>query len=313
MRQISPSFACAFVAGLLAGAAACGGGDGDDPDSGPAVDAGPPDPVFGDPANLVTVLESEYRGNNATVYSTARASFLTDGIELLTETMRDGNCRLLESDASYCEACTGYCVGGECQPWPTNRDAGRITVSGLRAALTLQWMQGYYGQEQFPLPADLFEPGDAITASAPGADVAGFSVEATGVAPIDPDLEGACASEVRLVDGADTIVTWSAPQPGARVRLWMPSPNNGHGLPPRAVLECEGPDTGSMRIPAPLIEAFPELITGDTCDGIACVSVDCPPSTIARYSQGAATAGDESVALRVQAEVNFYLVHEVAR
>jgi hypothetical protein len=312
MRQISPSFACAFVAGLLAGAAACGGGDGDDPDSGPAVDAGPPDPVFGDPANLVTVLESEYRGNNASAYSSARAQFLGTGVELLAETMRDGNCRLLESDASYCEDCNGFCVGGACQPWPTNRDAGRITVGGLEAALTLQWMQGYYGQEQYPLPADLFGAGGAITASAPGAEVEGFSVEAEGVAPIDPDLEGACASEVTLRDGADTVVTWSDPQPGARVRLWMPSPNNGHGLPPRAVIECEGPDTGSMRIDASLTAAFPALIVADTCDGIACVSIDCPPSTVARYSQGAGVAGDEPVALRVQSEVFFFLVDETA-
>jgi hypothetical protein len=90
----------------------------------------------------------------------------------------------------------------------------------------------------------------------------------------------------------------------------MPLSNNGHGLPPNAVIECEGSDTGSVTIPARLIEAFPALVTADTCSGIACVSIDCPPSTLARYRSGSAAAGSEQVELRIQSEVKFYLVHD---
>jgi hypothetical protein len=89
----------------------------------------------------------------------------------------------------------------------------------------------------------------------------------------------------------------------------IPSPNNGHGLPPNAVIECEGPDVGELRIPAALIDGMPDFFEADSCSGIACVSIDCPPATIARYAGATVTAGSEAVSLRVESEVTF-LVHD---
>jgi hypothetical protein len=284
--------------------AACGGG------SEPGVDGAPPDPIFSDPDNLVTVMETSYRGETDYTYGGAGARFAGTGGDYLHETMREGSCRLLTSDSSYCVDCNGFCVDGECQDFPTYRQAGSIAITGLASAVTLTWQYGYYNPAQAPLPEDLFGPGDAVTATAPGAEVDGFTVTASGVAPIEPELGGSCASELRLTDGQDTVLSWSDPDPEARVRVWMPSPNNGHGLPSNAVIECEGTDTGSLTIPAALIEAFPALVEADTCSGIACVSIDCPPSTLSRYRSGSAAAGSEQVELRIQSDVVFYLIHD---
>ncbi len=289
---------------------ACGGGDGGGPDAGPPGDSGSPEPQFGDPTNLISVVEAVYRVEQPFGWSGVSARFGAGETGFLTETMREGNCRLLESDASYCQECTtGLCIGGECRAYPTYRSAGRITIDGLSTGVTLSWQDGWYNVDQYQLPEDLFDAGAGITASAPGAEVAAFTVQATGVAPIDPDLEQGCDGELTLVSGQDEVVTWSEPGDG-RVRLWMPSQTGAHGLPPNAVIECEGPDTGSIRIPSALIDAFPVLPRSDTCQGVACVLIDCPPSTIARHSTASAAAGDQTVELRIESQVIFTLIHE---
>src|SRR5688572_4278796 len=139
---------------MFLGLAACGGGGSD-----PGVDGAAPDPIFSDPDNLVTVMETTYRGETDYTYSGASALFAGTGGDYLQETMREGSCRLLTSDSSYCEDCTGFCVGGECQDFPTYRQAGSIAITGLTGPVTLTWQYGYYNPAQSPLPEDLFGPG----------------------------------------------------------------------------------------------------------------------------------------------------------
>lgn len=303
-----------LVIGILVGACGGDGGAGADggleqPDAGMLpFDAGPPDPIFGDPVNLIAVRETEMRGSFGFRLAAASAELAGVDTDYLVETTREGNCRLLESDASYCADCDGFCVADECRPWPTYRSAGRIQLTGLSVPLALSWNQGRYDPDPLVAPEDLFGDAARITASAPGDAMEGFTVGAYGVATIDPELGGTCRGALIPSEEGDTIVTWAAPEPGARVRLWMPAPTNGHGLPPPAVVECEGRDTGELRIPKALLGALPGMGPAEQiCEGIFCAGRDCPPSTLGRYTEAEVTAGEETVGLRVQAELAFYV------
>ena len=303
-------FALALVLVATSATAACGGsGGGDDGggDDGDAdADPGGDEPRFDEPANLISVAELAWPGI-VDAQGMISAQLATGTTGLLTEVMRDGNCRLLTSDAEYCTSCTGFCVDDVCHDWPTYRDAGRITISGTTTEATLTFSSGYYAVSPFPLPDDLFAPGDAVTATAQGADVPAFTAEATGVATLEPELQGACANEVTFTRGQDNEITWAQPVAGARVRLRIPSVNRGHGLPPQGLIECEGADTGRMRIGSALLAAMPDFVEIDGCSGIACAGVDCPPAAIARYTRGTATAGSEPVTLRVESTVTFVI------
>ena len=163
---------------------------------------------------------------------------------------------------------------------------------------------GYYYLEQ-QAPADLFDDGDTITATAPGDVFPSFGLTASGVAPIALELDGTGADELRLVDGDDVTLSWGAADPDTRVRLWLPSPNNGHGLPSNFVIECEGPDTGSLVIPQAIVEAFPANPRAEIC-----VGHDCPLSWFMRYSADTQTTTAGDIRLEVASSASFFLVHE---
>jgi hypothetical protein len=284
----------------------CGGGGGDGPGS--DADPGPVDPIFDDAdgRDRVDLVEGVWPGVGS-AWAGVTAWF-SDTPALLTESARAGACRLLVSDVMYCEGCEGFCAGGVCRDWPVGRSAGTITIGGLVRPLTLTWMNDYYAQSPQPQPGDdLFAPDAAITVAAAGDEVAGFTAHVGGVAPIAPRLAGACANELHVTHGEDLAITWPDPVAGARVRLRLPSPNNGHGMPPRAVIECEGRDTGAFTVPAALIDGLPDLVETDACAGVACAGFDCPPASLARYTRATAAAGAETVVVRAEAEVDFYL------
>ena len=54
----------------------------------------------------------------------------------------------------------------------------------------------------------------------------------------------------------------------------------GHGLPIINVMECVGPDTGSLAIPAEMTDIWPNWVTPGVCVGI-----DCPYSELARHTR----------------------------
>lgn len=290
---------------LLVLAACGGGGNGGDAD-GPLSDAGPADPQFTDPANQILIREDLWGGSTASGEVNAR--FADGATGWYSEQMRMGSCRLMTSSAEYCQGpggCTGWCIDDVCQEYPTYRDAGRITTSGLKDSVSLTFNTGYYAPDSFPIASDLFDGGDAITATAAGADFPGFTVGATGVATIEPQFTGSCHNEWHITRGQTAAIHWDSPVSGARVHLWIPSTNRGHGLPSQAVIECEGRDTGGFDIASALVDGMPDFVETEGCNGIACVGIDCPPSTIERYTTGTASAGSESVELRVSSAVTF--------
>ncbi len=296
----------ALVAGWLLGVG-CGGGSGAS-DAG-AGDAGPPGDASGQPifdTAPVSIEVAEAVWGSGVPYGDVSAAIYDQPQQFHAETAREGMCRLLAYRSSECDPACNYdqwCTAdGECVAWPTVRSAGQITLSGLKTTVTLSFQSSYYRVDQYPLPGDLFDPGDSISAGAPGADVAGFTVTASGVAPATLALTGDQSDELHLTDGGDVTVSWNPADPAARVRLELLSPNQSHGMPANWILQCDAPDDGHLVIPQALVESFPEQPRLE-----ACVSVDCPPSTFLRYRRG--TASDGQVELLVASKTYFYLIH----
>jgi hypothetical protein len=225
------------------------------------------------------------------------------------ETMRMGGCRLLEYQPAFCDPpCTGVCgEGNVCTPYPEYVSAGNITVSGMRAQVTLTpsgcgFCSG--GVQYFSLeshPNDLFDDDAAITASAPGAAFPAFSVSAGGVPPLQAPFAG---DKITIVDDQDHTITWTSAGSDARVRLTLNANNQGHGAPYLGILECDGEDTGSLVVPGALIAGFPETMAWEACAGS-----DCPRSTLMRYHRGTVEAGGGLVELLVGSEIQFGVDH----
>lgn len=300
----------ASTAALLA--MACTGGGAEQPDAGPPRDAGDPAPIFETSRGTFRVIEGVHISEEEGPRPYGRLSGAIgaeEPVSFHTETMREGNCRLLTFQVAQCDPyCDGICVDtNECVPWPTYASAGRVELEGLKSSLALvpEPPLDYYNPSSFPVPEDLFDTCDSITATAAGAEVPAFSVSAVGVDDLSPDVTGV---NITLEDEKDFTLTWEPSGCDARVRLTLNAPNQAHGLPYAAIIECDGPDTGSLTVPRSLIEAFPA-----SSGQAICVLIDCPLSTFTRYTRGTASIGDDEVELIVASELQFGVVHAASR
>jgi hypothetical protein len=273
------------------------GGCGSDPPS--LLD---PDPDFA-PAATITVFEASNRGFQT---RGARAAIVDPDEPLESEIARAGNCRLLvfEEDTCSppCDEGQGVCVDDACVT-PTLHSAGVITIDGLAVPVTLTPNgNAVYGQDQSGLPEDLFADDASLAASAPGADRAGFAVDTRGVATVAPELD---VDQITLLEETDTVVRWTPATPDlARVRVQLRSNSDGATLPSNARIECEGPDTGSLRVPAELAAMFPKMPRRPVCP-----DPYCPPSTLTRYRRATVDTDDGEVSFEAASESSFILVH----
>jgi len=303
-----------LTAATLALVVACGDGQAG-PDAGPIID-GSSDPLFPSAMGTVEVVEAVATDGSETGEATASFGGLDTTAIFYVEELRQGGCRLLAHEVGFCDP---YCDMDElcthedvCQPlWAPGRSAGVITIEGASTTVTLTPSNGWYAAAPTPLPADLFGPGDVLTASAAGDEIEGFELETTGVAAFDLQLAGDGADELRLVDGADFTLSWTPAEQEARVRLRLFSPASWHGLPPGRILECDAPDTGSLTIPRELVEAFPEQAREESCNGYPCDESMFPRSTLLRYRKAAASTTAGEVELVAGGLRRFYLLHSV--
>jgi len=299
-----------MVLAIVLGACGDGGDDDDDaggPDGGPGLDAGPgPDcgapPEPGEPVTLGRVHVHE---DHAPWQSRAaiRGDFAAGGpVVWQVETMREGDCRLLELEGASgeCGYCETVCIGGVCQPLPDPLSAGEIAITGTKTPVALQYDYGFY--YLYELVEDLFDEGDVIGVAAAGDEVPAFTLEA--VAP--PALESVELDdeEILLSDDEDFVFRWSPAGCGARVRLTLNANNAGHGLPYAAILECDAPDTGELTIAQALILGFPTTYRWEACAGS-----DCPLSSFARYTRDEVELAGGSVELVVGSRIQFWVRH----
>lgn len=312
--RLAPGLAVALS--LVLATAACGGDDdggadgsdgGDDgADGGGNADGGgepAPTPAEGQ----FMVLESSF-GDGAEGYGAISGAILDPRPTFHRLDMESGACKLWLYEPVDCSPCDGFCDSeGECVPFPTSLAAGTVTVTTPGGEVVMPASEyGYYPEG--PVPEDLFESGDPVVADADGGEVAAFALETEGVDPISLDLVAggeSGADTLRLEDGADLELSWDGAEAGRRVRLQIKSNNQGHGQPVLALIDCEGDDTGSLTVPRAMIEAFPEKPYQNICAG-----VDCPPSSLMRFTRARTAVGDLTMELVAGFERQFIVVHE---
>jgi hypothetical protein len=243
-----------------------------------------------------------YNGDTSPIVrSTIDATFYTTGAPVWHQrAMDDGTCSLWTFAPQQCDmfCSNGVCTGrNQCTPFPMAATAGTLNVTGLNLAVSMtpDPTLGRYYYQATP-PADLFAPGAAITLNATGGFVPAFTARATGVPPLQAQIQG---GHIDLLAGQDYTLRWT-PATGAgaaetRVRLTVNSPNGGHGQPYKAIIECDAPDAaGELTVPRAMVDALPRLLAFAVCAG-----VDCPPSYVMRYSRGTAAVTGGYVELLV--------------
>jgi hypothetical protein len=272
---------------MIVALAACGGGAGDD-DDGPSLDAGDGAHRI-DRVGTINLIEGGFLG----VYAS-----LQDGPELPTPTSIASNdeCVVYRRPApALCDpACTnGVCTAPDvCTPFAQNASAGRITVGGLRAPLA--FAPGAFGYVPEPAPPDdLFDPGAAITVSAPGDATPAFSVSLTAPAPLEAPFQN-----LTLRDGEDATITWTAAGGGPR-SIQVALVVGWHGAPPEAMMICETDDDGSLTIPGALVSALPRASSG----------LESHPSWILRFDRAIVAAPAGPVEIVAGSQVSLYFAH----
>lgn len=244
--------------------AACGGDDdgasdaGDEPgtDGGGAVDR--TTDYVANRAGWVELVED-------TTIGTSMTAWLLDGANVPQAALlaSQGECEVWTHPIpASCEpACVdGYCVAeNECAAFPQLASAGTITVTGLTEDVT--FTAGEFGYQSSPkfAPEDLFADGAAVSATAPGDDAPGFTLEASGVPTLVADLDLEFDVTMVLEDGVDREVRWTAESSG-RIQLGLQV--GWHGAVYEALLLCESDDDGSLVIPGELIAQFPRASNG---------------------------------------------------
>ena len=150
----------------------------------------------------------------------------------------------------------GYCVSdGQCEPFPEPISAGEIEVTGLTQDLRFVPEKFGYTSQPDILPEDLFDDGAAIEVTAPGGDAPGFTLSATGVAPLVADLDLDFDVTLVIEDQVDEVIRWT-PASSGRIQLGLQV--GWHGAAYEALLLCEADDAdGELVVPGSLIERFP--------------------------------------------------------
>jgi hypothetical protein len=219
-----------------------------------------------------------------------------------------GGCRYLKGGIGSCdpacaagELCT---IDGVCAPYPLGVSGGALTVRGLGDPIEIapeDWNQGVYvGPAN--LPADLFDSTDVIGAELAGGDFPAVALGAKGVDPLDAALVD---TGFEMLDGQDAEISWTpGADPEACVRVVINGPNAIHGAPLADVIECEGPDTGSLTIPQALVEEFPHGTTPLVTEGY-----DWPHSELTRYTRSSADAAQGPARLVVRSTEYFLTSH----
>lgn len=199
------------------------------------------------------------------------------------EVDRVGDCVLLVGDLMnrwecdpMCEWGEEACVGKQCVPYPAPAPAGRITISGLAAAIRLSPdATGRYAAV-YEAPADLFAAGAEVRASSEGGATPAFDLAARGVADFHPDMTGFDVRPGQDGKHKDGVIRWDPPPggPASGTRVYALIQTGWHGSPSLTTIWCDASDDGDLVVDASLLERFPIPSCGE-CEG----------SYVGRYTQ----------------------------
>jgi hypothetical protein len=249
------------------------------------------DPIFEQTGSRIVVQP------NPTWYDLKGALFDEPTVEFHEEAERSGLCRLLTYDGGSCGApCEGgsFCAGGECVTPPDSVSAGTLTITGVTAAPIV--VEPDSSGNYWASVEAVIALGDRVRAVTAGAEVPAFDVEACPVTA--PEAIGEWSELLGArAPGEDVTLTWSNPDPGARIYLRMTTGIGTHGGISPVEVECEGPDTGSLTLPGAYLDAL-------YAEGWSCG--ECGDNRLFRYATGEVEAGGITVQLRVQGAQGFW-------
>jgi hypothetical protein len=170
------------------------------------------------------------------------------------EVQTSGSCRLLSAPSLACSPpCSpGQTCGtsGSCITYPQSLSVGTVTVSGLKAQLSMSPQYGNNYTNPSTLPHPGFDQGADIRLAASGGDTAAFTLSGQGIAPLV-----SAEKKVTVESGKSADLKWTAPSDKGLARVHIELNINNHGTT-AAWIECEAEDTGSFSIPEALITAL---------------------------------------------------------
>lgn len=176
----------------------------------------------------------------------------------------EAGCTLATPRVPFCSVgcgSTAACVADEtCQPYPTSQSVGAATLAGVHTAADDTTIELSAVANTYQPPAGVtlaypgFAEGDAVTVAASGsAFTSAFTVGARGVSSLE--LVGSAA--IALVAGQPLALAWTAPGAGdSTVHVKLDISHHGGS---KGKVECDVGDTGSLALPAAMVDRLLEL------------------------------------------------------
>lgn len=172
-----------------------------------------------------------------------------------------GECMLYTPRVPFCPSCPAgeVCVDeGLCLAYPAPQSVGTVTVTGVQTAagvatFDMTPLAGNY-QPSVELLYPGFAEGDPLAVAAGGSAFAdGFRLQAVGIAPLE-----VTTSSFVLTDGQPFPVAWTPAGPLAASRVLVSLEIAHHGGY-KGRVDCDVADTGSLTIPAELVDELKAL------------------------------------------------------
>lgn len=206
-----------------------------------------------------------------------------------------GDCSLIKPKTPLCSpGCTGgaVCVAtNTCLANPTLKSVGAASVSGVKTStgatmFNLMESSKNYLEGALELPMPAFAEGGAISITAAGNELPGFTLAAKGVAELY--LNNAT---IPVKSGMPIALTWPAAQASTGSKVHVELDISHHGGT-KGKIVCDANDTGSVTLAANLVGDLLAL-------GVA----GFPSISVARSTVGTATITQGTVKLTVVSEV----------
>jgi hypothetical protein len=254
------------------------------------ADAGTSDAALGGfVVGLVSADPEQGRAAYAWVQGKVYDGTMPEGLSWTVE-HEAGGCRLLVPHVPFCAApCggTAACVApGQCVPYPTALNLGRVRVAGVgAAAFEMEPVAGSYQPDAaVKLPYPPFSEGGVVRVTAAGGALGAFALEARAIAPL------AFEQSPALVAGQPVPLTWTPPaQGGTRIEASLDISHHGGA---KGRIECDVPDSGHLELSADQVTRLLAL-------GVA----GFPTIVLARVSTGTTAVRAGGITLRVVSAV----------
>jgi hypothetical protein len=249
------------------------------------------------PATVIGAFQASLKAVNSSVEVIGQVRDVPPPPNIVwTDTGEDGDCRLQEPSAPFCDPGCGadVCVeGNTCVPHAKGHSVGEVTVSGVElqsgeTQLVLKEINTNY--QAPPNTVYAFPPfaeGERVKVHAAGGDYPGFDLVAHAVAPLS-----LTSDDFDIEENKAFTLTWNGAKDPGQSQVHLDLDISHHGGT-RGRIQCDTDDDGDLTISGELITALIGL-------GVA----GFPTVELTRVSSGGADIAQGCVELRVSSFVS---------